>query len=301
MKKKELKTKREDIAFCDNPQKPTPESRIFTIRNVQVILDRDLAELFGVQTFRLNEQVKRNLKRFPQSFRFQLTEEEKNEVIANCDRLISLKFHPGLPYAFTEQGVAMLSSVLHSKEAIEISIRIMEAFVAMRHFILSNAQIFQRLERIEYKQLEADQKFEQLFKQLEEKTVTPKQGIFYDGQIYDAYEFVSNLIRQAKREIIVIDNYVNEDVLTMLDKRNDEVKATIFTKRISTQLQLDIQRHNSQYPPIDIRPFGKSHDRFLLIDDQVFHIGASLKDLGKSWFAFSLMEDLTPNDLISSM
>ena len=193
----------------------------------------------------------------------------------------------------------MLSSVLHSEEAVEISIKIMNAFVAMRHFLLSNAQVFQRLDRMELKQLETDHKIEQIFDKLEEQSVIPKQNIFFDGQIFDAYRFVASLIKSAKKDIVLIDNYVDETVLTMLDKRESSVKATIYTKQISAQFQLDLNRHNAQYAPIDVQPFNKAHDRFLIIDDKVYHIGASLKDLGKKWFAFSLMQDLTPQDLIS--
>ena len=193
----------------------------------------------------------------------------------------------------------MLSSVLHSNEAVEISIKIMNAFVAMRHFLLSNAQVFHRLDRMELKQLETDHKIEQIFDKLEEQSVIPKQNIFFDGQIFDAYRFVASLIKSAKKEIVLIDNYVDETVLTMLDKRESSVKATIYTKQISAQFQLDLNRHNAQYASIDVQPFNKAHDRFLIIDDKVYHIGASLKDLGKKWFAFSLMQDLTPQDLIS--
>ena len=299
MAKKSSNTTPKDIANCDILPQPSVESRILTIRSVQVILDRDLADLYGVQTARLNEQVKRNARRFPESFRFQLNQRETDELIANCDRLESLKFNRTLPYAFTEQGVAMLSSVLHSDEAVDISIRIMNAFVAMRHFLLSNAQVFQRLDRIEFKQLETDHKIEQIFDKLEERSVIPKQNIFFDGQIFDAYQFVSSLIKNAKTEIVLIDNYVDESVLTMLDKRDAAVKATIYTKQISAQFQLDINRHNAQYAPVDVQAFNKAHDRFLIIDDSVYHIGASLKDLGKKWFAFSLMQDLTPQNLIS--
>ena len=274
------------------------ENRIFAIRGVQVIIDKDLAELYGVQTFRLNEQVKRNARRFPESFRFQLNQQETDELIANCDRLNGLKHSSSCPYAFTEQGVAMLSAVLRSDQAVEISIRIMNAFVAMRHFMLSNAQVFQRLDRMEHKQLETEHKIEQIFDKLEEHSVVPKQNNFFDGQVFDAYLFVSELIKSAKSEIVLIDNYVDETVLTMLDKRKSMVKAIIYTKQIPAQLQLDINKHNVQYSPIVIQAFNKAHDRFLIIDDQVYHFGASLKDLGKKWFAVSLMQDLTPQDLI---
>ena len=299
MEKKTSNIASKDIANCDILPQSSVESRIFTIRGVQVIIDKDLAELYGVSTKRLNEQVRRNFNRFPASFRFQLTVEETAEVVANCDRLNTLRFSPTKPFAFSEQGVAMLSSVLHNSEAVEISIRIMNAFVAMRHFLLSNAQVFQRLDRIEYKQLETDHMIEQIFDKLEERSVVPKQNIFFDGQIFDAYQFVSGLIKSAKAEIVLIDNYVDETVLSMLDKRASSVTATIYTKQISTQFQLDIDKHNSQYAPIDVQSFNKAHDRFLIIDDKVYHIGASLKDLGKKWFAFSLMQDLAPHDLIS--
>lgn len=299
MEKKTSNIASKDIANCDILPQSSVESRIFTIRGVQVIIDKDLAELYGVSTKRLNEQIRRNINRFPASFRFQLTAEETAEVVANCDRLNTLRFSPTKPFAFSEQGVAMLSSVLHNSEAVEISIRIMNAFVAMRHFLLSNAQVFQRLDRIEYKQLETDHMIEQIFDKLEERSVVPKQNIFFDGQIFDAYQFVSGLIKSAKAEIVLIDNYVDETVLSMLDKRASSVTATIYTKQISTQFQLDIDKHNSQYAPIDVQSFNKAHDRFLIIYDKVYHIGASLKDLGKKWFAFSLMQDLAPHDLIS--
>lgn len=289
------------VAICDNLSHNAVESRILTVRGVQVMLDRDLAELYGVPTSRLNEQSKRNHKRFPEHFRFQLTSDEVNELIANCDRLFTLQYNPSKPYAFTEQGVAMLASVLHSEEAIEMSIRIMDAFVSMRHFLLANAQVFQRLDRIEYKQLEADHRIEELFNKIDERSVSPKQGIFFDGQIYDAYGFICDLIKSAKARIVLIDNYVDETVLTMMDKRDEDVAVTIYTSSISGQLQLDLDKHNAQYSPIEIKPFNKAHDRFLIIDDKVYHIGASLKDLGKKWFAFSLMNDLTPEELISHL
>ena len=299
MAKRSLQTTQKDVANCDHLPQLSVESRIFTIRGVQVIIDKDLAELYGVSTKRLNEQVRRNINRFPSSFRFQLTADETTEVVANCDRLNTLRFSPTKPFAFSEQGVAMLSSVLHSEEAVEISIKIMNAFVAMRHFLLSNAQVFQRLDRMELKQLETDHKIEQIFDKLEEQSVIPKQNIFFDGQIFDAYRFVAGLIKSAKKEIVLIDNYADETVLTMLDKRGPSVKATIYTKQVSAQFQLDINRHNAQYPPIEVQAFNKAHDRFLIIDEKVYHIGASLKDLGKKWFAFSLMQDITPQDLIS--
>jgi len=288
------------VANCDHLEVPA-ESRIITLRGIQVILDRDLAELYHVTTKRLNEQVRRNIKRFKSSYRFQLTAEETAEVIANCNRLLPLRFSPTAPYAFTEQGVAMLSAVLHSDEAIEISTKIMDAFVAMRHFLLSNAQLFQRMDRIEYKLLENDQKFDQVFAKLEEKSLKQEQGLFFDGQIFDAYDFICALIKSATFRIILIDNYVDESVLTMLDKRHAGVSASIFTQKISQQLSLDMAKHDAQYPPIPVQVFNKSHDRFLIIDNRVYHVGASIKDLGKKWFAILEMKDQDPDDLISRL
>ena len=277
------------------------ENKIFTIRGMQVIVDRDLAELYGIETKRLNQQANRNVKRFPPSFRFKLSVEEKDELVANCNRFETMKHSSSLPYVFTEQGVAMLSAVLHTPKAVDISVKIMDAFVAMRRFLASNAQVFQRLDRIEYKLLESDHKFEDIYSKLEEKSLDPKQGIFYDGQIYDSYTFVNSLIKSATEHLVLIDNYVDETVLTMLDKREPSVDATIYTLKISSQLLLDIAKHDAQYPAIPVKVFTKAHDRFLIIDDKVYHIGASLKDLGKKWFAFSLMENLTPSDLISRL
>lgn len=281
------------------------ENRIYTVRNVQVMIDRDLAELYGVENRVLRQAVRRNIEKFPDDFLFKLSEEEAKSLIIRgvSQTVIPSGYNTGgaQMFAFTEQGVAMLSSVLRSSNATVVSIAIMRAFVAMRHFLMANAQIFQRLEQVEYRQLETEHKIERIFDKLEEKSVRPKQNIFFDGQVYDAYEYVSSLIRQSRREIIVIDNYVNDEVLTMLDKRNVGVKATIYTKTISRELRLDLARHNSQYPPIDVQPFGKSHDRFLVIDDRVYHFGASLKDLGKSWFAVSLLEDVDANTLVSNM
>ena len=302
--------KDELVANCDRIQNnevivATPiESRIMSIRGNQIMIDRDLAELYGVETKVLNQAVKRNIERFPERFRFQLTKEEMNELVTNCDRFNSLKHSTARSYAFTEQGVAMLSTVLRSEAAIRMSIRIMDAFVAMRRFMTTNAEVFQRLSTMEYHQLEmqqhqqeTDKRIDEVFRRLDENA-KPKQGVFYNGQIYDAYTFVSDLIKSAKKRIILIDNYVDETVLTLLDKREGNVSAVIYTQQISRQFQLDIDRHNAQYAPIDVEIFRLSHDRFLCIDNDVYHIGASIKDLGKKWFGFSKMEILAPNELV---
>jgi hypothetical protein len=265
---------------------------IYTIRGKQVMLDSDLASLYHVETKNLNKAIKRNIERFPISFCFQLNEEE----------IENLRFQIGtssssyggrryLPYVFTEQGVAMASAILRSDIAVKVSVEIMEAFVEMRRMLISNASLFHRLDDIELKQLKADQKFEEIFKALESDKLHSEKGIFYNGQIFDAYAFVSDIIRSAKSSIILIDNYVDDTVLTLLSKRDDNVTVTIYTKSISSQLRLDIQRYNSQYPAIEVEIFSDAHDRFLIIDStQLYHIGASLKDLGKKWFAFSRMD-----------
>lgn len=288
--------------------KPTSisiENRIYTVRGEQVMIDLDLSELYGVENRSLHQAVKRNIDKFPEDFLLILTRNECNELI---DKGVSRTVIPpgyntggSSMYAFTEQGVAMLATILRSKNATSVSIAIMRAFVAMRRFLITNARVFERLDHSEQKQQESEEKIVQLFNRFNQNNITPSQGIFFDGQIYDAYSFVSKLIREANKSIRVIDNYVNDEVLTMLDKRNPHVTATIYTKGISRQLKLDLNRHNAQYEPINVVCFGKSHDRFLIIDDQVYHIGASLKDLGKKWFAFSRMEDLSPSDLVSQM
>ena len=193
-----------------------------------------------------------------------------------------------LPYAFTEQGVAMLSGVIKSDIAVRISIQIINAFVAMRRFISANAQVFQRLDVVERKQIEHDKQINEIFDAIQDKGIKPEKGIFFDGQVFDAYNFVSDIIRSAEKSIVLIDNYIDDSVLTLLNKRNKNVQAIIFTKGLSKQLSLDLEKYNSQYPPVEIKEFRQSHDRFLIIDNkEVYHFGASLKDLGKKWFAFS--------------
>ena len=335
------------------------ESLILSIRGKQVILDRDLARLYGVETKVLNQAVKRNIERFPEDFMFQLTKEEfenwKSQfAISNYDEDMSsqiamtsdenlksqiatssedflrsqivtieneddflrsqnatidmrgrhLKY---LPYAFTENGIAMLSGVLRSPMAIATNIHIMRAFNAMRHFIGSQAQVFQRLEVVERNQLalttqvaENNKKLEEVFRRLDDNSEKPEKGIFYDGQIFDAYTFINERIREAKKRIVLIDNYVDDSVLTMLDKRNKGVDAVVYTKNISRQLSLDFEKHNAQYSPIEVKQFDRAHDRFLCIDDTVYLIGASLKDLGKKWFGFVKLEQQT-DELLSKM
>lgn len=287
------------------------ENRIFTIRGVQVMIDYHLAELFIVETKRLNEQVKRNTKRFPLSFMFQLTTSEWHTLqsqIASAEINDDLRSQFATakrrtsPYVFTEQGVAMLSAVLNSDTAINVSIQIMDAFVKMRQILLENSLINLRLDKIELKQLETDQKFEHVFKALESQNIIPTQGVFFDGQVFDAYELASKIIRSAQKSIVLIDNYIDESTLTLLAKKNNQVKVLLLSKTTNKQLALDVKKANEQYGDFEIREFNKSHDRFLIIDEsEVFHLGASLKDLGKKWFAFSQMNKNSVESILKSI
>jgi hypothetical protein len=264
------------------------QKKIFTIRGKQVMLYRDLAKLYDVETRILKQAVKRNIERFPVDFMFKLNENEINYMVSQSVIPSKQLLGGAIPYVFTEQGVSMLSAVLKSDKAINVSIKVIRAFVEMKKFIVNNAALFQRLDKIELKQTETDQKFEQIFKALEDKSVKPKQKIFYDSQIFDAYTFVSDLICSAKISVILIYNYIDDTVLTLFTNRNKNVTAKIYTKTINKQLALDLKKHNSQYPEIKIKELKKAHDRFLIIDEKtIYHFGASLKDLGKKWFAFS--------------
>ena len=280
--------------------------KIYKVRGIQVMIDRDLAELYGVETKQLNRAVKRNIERFPEDFMFQLTKEEclRCQIgTLNTGQGQHMKY---LPYAFTEYGIAMLSGILRSETAIAANIRIMRTFANMRKMIADDTDILSRIEILEYNQLELNQKIDRtddkvelLMKKMEKET--PVQGIFFDGQIYDAYTFVADLIRKATYRIVLIDNYIDDTILTMLSKRIAAVKAVVYTRNISKQMQLDIDKHNSQYPPVEVETFTKAHDRFLIIDDQVYLIGASIKDLGKKWFGFTLMENTSAEELLKRM
>ncbi len=288
------------------------ENRIFTIRGKQVMIDRDLAEIYQVETRVLNQAVKRNIERFPEKFRFQLSIDEvddlKSQIVTSSSRSQIVTLNQSdtqqggnikyLPYAFTEQGVAMLSAVLRSDIAVQVSIQIMDAFVEMRKLIANHSGLLQRMDRIEHRQIETDQKFEQVFKALEGKDAIPSQGVFFDGQVFDAYKLASKIIRSAKDSIVLIDNYIDENTLTHLAKKKKGVKVYLLTKILSTgsghaskKLKLDVKKANEQYGYFELKAFSQSHDRFLIIDGkEVYHLGASLKDLGKKWFAFSKME-----------
>ncbi len=274
------------------------QNMIYTFRGKQVMIDRDLASLYQVQTKRLNEQVKRNSGRFPAEFCFKLSDKEKDELVANCDRFKTLKHSSSNPYAFTEQGIAMLSAVLKSDIAVEVSIKIMNSFVEMRKFLLSNKEMFARLDRVELKQLETDQKLEEVFNYIATNTEV-KQNIFFDGQIYDAFSFIVGLVQKAKKEIILIDNYVDVHTLNILCKKDKGVDIIVATAGKGSLSTKDITKFNAQYPKLLVKTTTDFHDRFLIIDKtEVYHIGASIKDAGKKSFGITKIED---KDLIKNL
>lgn len=271
--------------------KNTISDKIYFIRGVHVMLDRHLAELYQVETRALKQAVKRNQKRFPDDFMFILNEAEIENLVSQSVIPSRKTLGGAKPYAFTEQGVAGLSGILTSEKAIDLHVQIMRAFVEIRRFIKDNAILFHRVDRLEKQQIITETKLEQVLQAIESKNVKPKSGVFFDGQIFDAYAFMSDLIKQAKKTIILIDYYIDETVLTQLSKVNPKIKIYLLTKSPSNALKLDIKKYNDQYANIVLIEFGLSHDRFLILDQkEIYHIGASLKDLGKKWFAFSRFE-----------
>lgn len=263
------------------------KDKIYTIRDTQVMLDKDLAELYGVETKRVNEAVKNNTDKFPSDFYFKLSSDEF-EILQS--KISTAKFAKTrvMPKVFTEQGIYMLATILKSPIATQASLFIIRTFAQMRHIIANTP--FERFERIEQRLNSHDESIAKLSKALQ-SSEPPKQGIFYDGQIYEAHIFVSSLIKKAKKRIILVDNYIDETTLTLFSK-NPHAKITLYTKSISKSLQLDIDKFNAQFKnAITIKEFALSHDRFLIIDDEIYHFGASLKDLGKKWFAFSKIDN----------
>jgi hypothetical protein len=292
-----------DIERINSSEEKLIYSKIHRIRNEQVILDRDLAELYGVETRVFNQAVKRNIKRFPKDFMFLLSDDEfknwKSQIVMSNSDKMGLRHKPN---AFTEHGALMCANILKSERAIEVSILIVRAFVHMRRFFKDNSLMFQRINHLEKQQLITDAKLEQVLEAIEDKKIKPSKGIFFDGQIFDAYVFVSKLIKHAEKSITLIDNYIDESVLTMLSKRAESCTAMIYTKNISRSLQLDLKKHNEQYSPIEINILQNVHDRFLIIDNkETYHIGASLKDLGKKWFAFSKFDKDSISEILQRL
>ncbi len=301
---RDLKEKNELTILDADAQFPISSSDyiqnyIYVIRGQQVMLDRDLARLYQVETSQMNRQVKRNIERFPEDFRFQLTKEELESL--KCQNGISNRGgdRRAFPYAFTEQGISMLAGLLRSDVAIKANIAIMRAFVAMRRFISANAGMFQRIERLEQHQAVTDEKIDKVLQRMDElaPAVTPEQ-IFATGCVWDAWSYVSQLVRSAKQRIILIDNFVDERVLTLLTKRGKGVSATIHS-RYTEQFKLDLEKHNAQYEPIEfIQLSQKAHDRFLIIDNDVYLMGASVKDMGTSLCAITKME-MSPDTILA--
>lgn len=278
---------------------PAIEKLIYVIRDKQVMIDSDLAMLYQVETGALNRAVKRNIKRFPDDFRFQLTVEEYENL--KCQIGISSLNKNGyggrrtLPYVFTEQGISMLASVLHSDIAINVSIGIMRAFVEMRRFIANNALLFERISNVELKQLEyqkqTDEKLEQIFEYISEHEEA-SQKIFFDGQIYDAFSLIVSLIQKAEKEITLIDGYVDVGTLNLLAKKNEGVSVTVYTHQRTRLSNIDVANFNAQYPTLEVKYTSVFHDRFLILDGKTaYHIGASLKDAGKKTFGITLIND----------
>lgn len=279
---------------------------IYTVRDKQVMLDIDVANLYHYPTKRINETVRRNIQRFPSNFCFQLTESEVENMwsqFATTYKNMKYRSEKYLPYAFTEQGIAMLSGLLKNEIAIQVSINIMNAFVEMRRFIANNSNVFNRLITVEYKLLEHDKKFNEVFNELQKDNVEEfKQKLFFNGQIYDAYSLIIDIIKSAKKNILIIDNYIDDTVLKMLIKKNKNVEVIILTSDKSNISKLDIQKFNKEYPVLKVAKSDKFHDRFILIDNkELYHCGASIKDLGKKCFGINKIEDKTIIDKIINL
>jgi len=296
------------------------QNLIYTIRGKQVMIDSDVANLYHYETKRINEAVNRNKERFPEEFCFQLTENEMRSLrsqvksknnwsqFATSSERTSLEKennkHRGkkyLPYVFTEQGIAMLSGLLKNEIAVKVSINIINAFVKMRHFLKDNGQLFERVTSLEYQQIENNKKFDLVFDKLQERQIK-SQRIFYDGQIYDAYNLIIEIIKKAEDNITIIDNYIDDSVLKMLSKKNDNVEVVILTSNNCNIQNIDIQKFNKQYPTLKVARTNRFHDRFIILDEkELYHLGASIKDLGKKCFAINKIENEEFIELVRNM
>lgn len=287
----------EDLDIIKN-ETQNIKNLIYTIRGKQVMLDSDVAMLYHYETKRINEAVNRNKARFPENFCFQLNENEAENLRSQFATSSLEKENYGgrryLPYVFTEQGIAMLSGLLKNDIAIQVSINIMNAFVEMRRFILNNGQVFQEINSIKGKLIEHDKKFDEVFNELQKnKQEEFKQKIFFDGQIWDSYSLIIDIIKRAKSKILIIDNYIDESILKMLSKKEKDVEVVILTSQNSDLIRLDINKFNKQYPTLKVARTNKFHDRFIVIDNkELYHCGASLKDFGKKCFAINKMKDI---------
>ena len=287
------------------PDSQIVESMIHSIRGMQVMLDSDLACLYGIETKRLKEQVRRNRSRFPTDIMFELTDEEfagLRSQFATSNKRGGLRYHP---FAFTETGVAMLSSVLNSEQAIQVNLQIMRAFVSMRRFMMANAQVFQRIEALEFKQIENGKKIDEIFSKLDSGELKPKLGVFFEGQMFDAFLLVENLIKRATKRLVLVDDYVDASVLERFSLRNENVSVDIYvhSQKQTVALLRAFETYNRQHfnAQLTLHSFNKSHDRWLIVDDEIYHFGASIKDLGKKWFAVNLVTEMTADEFIAKL
>ena len=276
------------------------ENLIYEIRGKQVMLDSDLAKLYGCKngTKEINQAVKRNIDRFPEDFYFQLTNIEHKNIVLKSQIVTSKGGVRKNPYAFTEQGVAMLATVLRTDNAASVSIKIMRTFVSMRKFINENKDIFRRMSIVEYEVIECKDKISELFDKFETKKIE-NQKIFFNGEIYDAYSLIVDLIKEAQNIIIIIDNYIDKSLLDMLVYKKENVYVLLVTSS-HYLTNLDIEKFNKQYPNLTIKYSNIFHDRFIIIDNILYHVGASFKDLGKKCFAINKIEDKEYLDKIIS-
>jgi len=292
----------EDMQIIKDFSNEEIKNMIYTIRGKQVMFDDDLAKLFHCKngTKSINLAVKRNIERFPERYMFQLLENELNLRFQNETSSLENKEYGGrryLPYVFTEQGIAMLSSVLRTNIAISMSIRIMDAFVEMRKFLSINGYLFERINNIELKQAEYqksnDKKFEEIFDKLQNEE-NIKQKIFFKGQIWDSYSVIIDIIKDAQKQIIIIDNYIDDSILKMLTKKNKGVEVLILTSPNTHIKPIDVEKFNKEYPILKVQKTNRFHDRFIIIDNkELYHCGASIKDLGTKCFAINQMEDIS--------
>ena len=278
------------------------QGMIYTIKGKQVMIDSDVANLYHYETKKINQAVKRNIERFPEGFCFQLTESElenlRSQFVTSSLGTGNYGGRRYLPYVFTEQGIAMLAPLLKNKIAVQVSINIMNAFVIMRHFLKENGQVFERLTSVEYRLIEHDKKFDIVFDKLQEKQIE-NQRIFFNGQIYDAYSLIIDIIKKANNKITIIDNYVDDSILEMLSKKKDNVEVVILTSNKSNIKNIDIQKFNKQYPTLKVAKTDKFHDRFIILDEkEMYHLGASIKDLGKKCFGINKIGN---NDIIETL
>lgn len=300
-----MENKLNNLEIQDEISNEEIKSLIYTIRGKQVMLDSDVASLYQYETKNINKAMKRNIERFPEDFCFQLTKEELDKMWfqngTTSINNIKYRSEKYLPYAYTEQGIAMLAGVLKNEIAVKVSISIIRAFIEMRKFITTNRQVFERLTNVEYKLLEHDKKFDKIFNELQEKEEI-KQKIFFEGQIYDAYSLIIDIIKKANKKIIIIDNYIDDSILKMLTKKNKNVEVIIITSNKSNIQNIDIKKFNKEYPSLKVAKTDKFHDRFILLDNkEMYHLGASIKDLGKKCFAISKVENKEIIELIKKV